>query len=79
MCLGVPGQIVEVDAELPELAMAEVRGIRCAINTGLLEPGTLLLGDWVLIHLGFAMSKIDEADAKATLDFLDEARQACTD
>jgi hydrogenase expression/formation protein HypC len=79
MCLGVPGRIVEVNTELPELAEAEVRGVRGAINVGLLDPGTLAPGDWVLIHLGFAMSKIDEADAKATLNFLDEAAQACID
>ncbi|UQX11275.1 HypC/HybG/HupF family hydrogenase formation chaperone [Candidatus Mycobacterium methanotrophicum] len=70
MCLGVPGEIVELNADLPEFAEAEVNGVRRAINIGLLEPRTLTPGDWVLIHLGFALSKIDEAEAKATLDFL---------
>jgi hydrogenase expression/formation protein HypC len=70
MCLGVPGEIVELNADLPEFAEAEVNGVRRAVNIGLLEPGTLTLGDWVLIHLGFAMAKIDESDAKATLNFL---------
>ncbi len=79
MCLGVPGEIVELNADLPEFAEAEVNGVRRAINIGLLEPGTLMPGDWVLIHLGFAMSKIDESDAKATLNFLTEVRQACPD
>ena len=70
MCLGIPGEIVELNADLPELAKVDVSGVRRAINIGLLEPGTLTPGDWVLIHVGFALCKIDEAEAKATLDFL---------
>lgn len=70
MCLGVPAKVVELFPELPELARVEADGVRRDINIGLLEPGTLTSGDWVLIHLGFAMSRLDEADARATLDFL---------
>lgn len=70
MCLGIPGKIVELNVDLPEWAEADVSGVRRAVNIGLLEPGTLTPGDWVLIHLGFAASKIDEAEAEATLEFL---------
>jgi hydrogenase expression/formation protein HypC len=74
MCLGIPGQIVElVDREL-HIAKAEVSGVRRNINVGLLAdgPDAVDVGDWVLIHVGFAMSKIDEAEAKSTLEFLEE-------
>lgn len=70
MCLGIPGKVVELNADLPEVAKVDIGGIPRVVNIGLLEPGTLRADDWVLIHLGFAMSKIDEAEAKATLDFL---------
>lgn len=73
MCLGVPGQIVELNPGLPELAEVDVNGSRRAVNIGLLEPGTLAPGSWVLVHLGFATYEIDEADAKATLAFLNGA------
>lgn len=71
MCLGVPGRIVALNPDLPELAEVDVDGSRRAVNVGLLEPGTLAPGAWVLIHLGLAMYEMDEADAKATLAFLD--------
>lgn len=79
MCLGIPGKIVALHADLPEFAEVDVNGVRRHTNIGLLEPGTLRPGDWVLIHLGFAQSKIDEAEAKATLDFLTELARAPTD
>jgi hydrogenase expression/formation protein HypC len=66
----MPGEIVEWNSALAELATVDVNGELRAVNVGLLEPGTVLPGDWVLVRLGFAMSKIDEADAKATLEFL---------
>jgi hydrogenase expression/formation protein HypC len=72
MCLGVPGQIVEFLDERHHLAKAEVSGVRRAINVGLLEPEGLVVGDWVLIHVGFALSRIDEAEAKRTIEFLQE-------
>ena len=68
MCLGIPGQIVEwVDREL-NIAKAEVSGVRRNVNVGLLvgDPDNVEVGDWVLIHVGFAMSRIDEAEAMAT-------------
>ena len=70
MCLGVPGQIVEFLDTTHHLAKAEVSGVRRAINVGLLVPDGLAVGDWVLIHVGFALSKIDEDEARRTTDFL---------
>ena len=61
MCLAIPGQIVEIVDELNRLAKVEVAGVRRNVNIGLfddLEPG-----DWVLIHVGFAISQIDEEEA----------------
>ena len=72
MCLGVPGQIVEFLDATHHLAKAEISGVRRAINVGLLVPDGLEIGDWVLIHVGFALSKIDEEEARLTLKFLEQ-------
>ena len=74
MCLGIPGQIVEWVDEGHQIAKAEVSGVRRNVNVALLadEADPVDIGDWVLIHVGFAMSKIDEAEAEATLSFLRE-------
>ena len=79
MCLGIPGEIVELMDDRPDLAKVDVSGVRRAINIGLLEDEKLELGDWVLIHVGFALSKIDEGEAKAALDFLEGIGQAYAD
>lgn len=79
MCLGIPGEIVEILADRPDLAMVDVSGVQRAINVGLLEGETLTPGDWILIHVGFALSKIDEAEAKAALEFLESIGQAYED
>ena len=71
MCLGIPGQIVAwVDTE-HHIAKAEVSGVRRNVNAALVAegPDAVDVGDWVLIHVGFAMSKIDEEEARATRDF----------
>ena len=67
MCLGIPGQIREFSSNHEHLAKVEVSGVTRIINIGLLEDEDLQLGDWVLIHVGFAMSKIDEAEAALAL------------
>ncbi len=72
MCLGVPGQIVEFLDPTHHLARAEISGVRRAINVGLLVPDGLEIGDWVLIHVGFALSKIDEEEARRTTEFLEQ-------
>jgi hydrogenase expression/formation protein HypC len=79
MCLGIPGEIVELMPHRPDLAKVDVSGVRRAINVGLLEGETLEPGDWILIHVGFALSKIDEDEAKAALDFLEGIGQAYAD
>ena len=74
MCLGIPGQIVEIVNPEHHIAKAEVSGVRRNVNTGLLAEGedAVGVGDWVLIHVGFAMSKIDEHEAEQTRRFLEQ-------
>ncbi len=72
MCLAIPGEVIEVvDAE-NRLATVDVAGVRRTVNIGLLdvEGGAAEPGDWVLIHVGFALSKVDEQEARATLRLL---------
>jgi hydrogenase expression/formation protein HypC len=78
MCLAIPGQIVEL-AETGELAIADVIGVKRTINVALLETEGLRLGDWVLIHVGFAMAKLDEEEAHRTLHVLQEMGQVWLD
>ena len=63
MCLAIPGKIVELLAEDRNLAVVDVLGVRRKVDLGLLQDDPPVTGDWVLIHVGFAMSKISEADA----------------
>ena len=72
MCLGIPGQLVEIVDEKEHRGIADVDGVRREINIGLVmgEAGGIKVGEWVLIHVGFAMSRIDEEEAQKTLDFL---------
>jgi hydrogenase expression/formation protein HypC len=70
MCLGIPGQIVEFVDDRNHIAKVDVSGVRRNVNVGLLE-GEVQAGDWVLIHVGFALSKIDEEEANATRRFLE--------
>ncbi|MFD1939982.1 MULTISPECIES: HypC/HybG/HupF family hydrogenase formation chaperone [Nonomuraea] len=79
MCLGIPGEIVEILPDHADLAKVDVSGVRRAINIGLLENERLQPGDWILIHVGFALSKIDEEEARAALDFLEGIGQAYDD
>lgn len=70
MCLAIPGQIVEFDPVQPLLAKVDVGGVRRNVNVGLLEDQSVHIGDWVLIHVGFAMNKIEEAQAQEQLRML---------
>ncbi len=70
MCLAIPGQVIELAAGSPHLAVVEVSKVRRRINVGLLEEEGLQAGDWVLIHVGFAMSKISAAAAEEQLRLL---------
>jgi hydrogenase expression/formation protein HypC len=79
MCLGIPGEIVEILADREDLAMVSVEGVKRVVNVGLLEDEPLVPGDWILIHVGFALSKIDEREAKASLEWLTGVGDAYTD
>jgi hydrogenase expression/formation protein HypC len=79
MCLGIPGEVVELLPDRPDLAKVDVSGVRRVINIGLLEDQVVEPGDWVLIHVGFALSKIDQDEAKAALEFLEGIGQAYAD
>ncbi len=73
MCLGVPGQVVGLVDPQHHIASVDVSGVRCNVNVALLAegPDRVDVGDWVLIHVGFAMAKIDEEEARATREFLE--------
>jgi hydrogenase expression/formation protein HypC len=79
MCLGIPGQIVELMSEHEHLARVDVSGVGRVINIGLLEDEGCKPGDWVLIHVGFAMSLIDEEEARLALSSLQMMGEVFTD
>ena len=72
MCLAIPGQVVEIVDEANRLARVDIAGVRRTVNVGLLDDDGVGAqpGDWVLIHVGFALSKVDEEEARATLSLL---------
>ena len=76
MCLGIPGQIVEIIDAASKLASVDVGGVRREINIAFIvdehHPAAACVGDWVLVHVGFAMVRIDEDEAAATLALLRE-------
>lgn len=80
MCLAIPGRIVAIADAARKLAVVAISGIRRQINVACIvdadHPIERCVGDWVLVHVGFAMSRIDEAQAAATLQLLDELGEA---
>jgi hydrogenase expression/formation protein HypC len=76
MCLGIPGQIVSLDEKIPKLATVDVGGVRRQVNISCIvdenHPPESCIGDWVLVHVGFAMSRINEEEAASTLKILEE-------
>jgi len=72
MCLAIPGKIVELLSSDRDLAVVDVLGVRRTVDLGLLQEDPPTRGDWVLIHVGFAMSKISEEDAEDQLRMLNE-------
>ncbi|MEM1251570.1 MAG: HypC/HybG/HupF family hydrogenase formation chaperone [Cyanobacteria bacterium P01_H01_bin.21] len=76
MCLGIPGQILEVTDVAQKLAMVDVSGVRRQVNIACVvdedHPVESCVGDWVLVHVGFAMNRIDPKEAQITLDLLTE-------
>lgn len=73
MCLAIPGQVLSIVDDTHRLAKVDVAGVKRTINVGLLDEGgdCARPGDWILIHVGFAISKVDEEEARATLSLLE--------
>jgi hydrogenase expression/formation protein HypC len=67
MCLGIPGQILEIVDDANSIAKVVVSGVKRNVSIALVRPEGIAPGDWVLIHVGFAMSKIDESEAHETM------------
>ena len=78
MCLAIPGQVIDLVDEQNRLAKVEVAGVLRNVNIGLLDRDGdgARPGDWVLIHVGFAMSRVDEEEARATLELLEKMGDA---
>jgi hydrogenase expression/formation protein HypC len=80
MCLGIPGQIVEIVDASKKLAKVDVSGVRRQVNIACIvneeHPVDSCVGDWVLVHVGFAMSRIDQEEARKTLELLIELGEA---
>jgi hydrogenase expression/formation protein HypC len=79
VCLGIPCENVEIKTAQPDLAKVDVSGVKRLINIGLLSDDPPKPGEWVLIHVGFALSKIDEDEAAAAMSFLEGIGQAYED
>ena len=79
MCLGIPGQVVEIVDETNYIAKVAVSGVKRNVNIMLVKDEGIAPGDWVLIHVGFAMSKIDEQEAQETLKVLQMMGDLYTD
>lgn len=80
MCLGIPGRIVRIDDAVRKLATVDVGGIKRQVNIACIvsddHPVSACMGDWVLVHVGFAMSRIDEAEVAQTMKILTELGEA---
>jgi hydrogenase expression/formation protein HypC len=70
VCLAIPGKIVAIDSQNTQLATVDVVGVRRKVDLGLLQDAPPAPGDWVLIHVGFAMSKISERGAREQMQML---------
>jgi hydrogenase expression/formation protein HypC len=79
MCLGIPGQVVEMVDSENHLAKVDVNGIKRIISVRLLVNDGLVAGDWVLVHVGFAMAKIDQHEADLTLEAVKQMGQSYSD
>lgn len=80
MCLGIPGRIVKIDDATRKLATVDVGGVKRQVNIACIvsdeHPVDACVGDWVLVHVGFAMSRINEQEAALTLQILTELGEA---
>jgi len=75
MCLGIPAQLVDGETSHPDLATVDMGGVRRLINVGLLDE-PVKPGDWVLVHMGFALSAMTPDEARDALDALGAEREA---
>ena len=75
MCLGIPGRVVAAGADHPDLATVDFGGTLRSVNVGLLD-GPVSAGDWILVHMGFALSRMTAAQADAALDVFRAERRA---
>ena len=80
MCLGIPGRIVKIDSAAMRLATVDISGVKRQVNIACIvdetHPPEACVGDWVLVHVGFAMSRINEEEAAQTLQILTELGEA---
>ena len=79
MCLGIPGKVIAIDDAVTMMGVVDVSGVRRKVNlVCVAEPGALdeVIGEWVLVHVGFAMSRIDPDEAAATLRALEDLGEA---
>ncbi|MEB3214688.1 MAG: HypC/HybG/HupF family hydrogenase formation chaperone [Nostocales cyanobacterium 94392] len=83
MCLGIPGQIIEITDATNKLGTVEISGIKRQINIACIvdeqHPPESCIGDWVLVHVGFAMNRINEKEALETLQLLQEMAELMVD
>lgn len=79
MCLGIPGQILDIVDDENSIAKVNVSGVKRNVSVALVRPEGIAPGDWVLIHVGFAMSKIDEKEAYETMRSLNSMGDVFTD
>ena len=79
MCLGIPGRIVDIVDDANSIAKVDVSGVKRNVSIALVRPEGIEPGDWVLIHVGFAMSKIDENEARETMQALQLMGETYTD
>ena len=79
MCLGIPGRIIDIVDDANSIAKVDVSGVRRNVSVALVRPEGIGPGDWVLIHVGFAMSKIDENEARETMQALQLMGETYTD
>ncbi|MCJ8279079.1 MAG: HypC/HybG/HupF family hydrogenase formation chaperone [Cyanobacteria bacterium J06649_11] len=83
MCLGIPGQIIEINDPIKKLATVDVSGVKRQVNIACIvdeqHPPESCIGDWVLVHVGFAMNRINEKEAADTLQLLQEMAELMVD
>ncbi len=76
MCLGIPGRIVEISSDQEKLAVVDVGGVRRTVNIACIvdeqHPPESCVGEWVLVHVGFAMSRVDPEEAQRTIELLNQ-------